>query len=50
MEDHGCCGCSCHVCENGHNNGAPAETHTDDCWDRFWAGFVKNNPEYGVES
>lgn len=32
---HSCCGCSCHVCERGHNTGAPH--HTDACSDRIAA-------------
>lgn len=31
---HACCGCSCHVCENGHQVNAFA--HTDACQSRFF--------------
>ena len=30
-----CCGCSCHVCESGHNAGFGP--HTDGCRDRVFA-------------
>lgn len=28
---HGCCGCSCHVCDSGHGKGL----HTGSCLERF---------------
>lgn len=30
---HPCCGCSCHVCKDGHAGGS----HTDACWERLYA-------------
>lgn len=36
MEVHGCCGCSCHVCEGGHETGRKIGNHTEACEDRFW--------------
>ena len=32
---HPCCGCSCHVCADGHNTKKPF--HTEECKRRFWA-------------
>ena len=37
--NHGCCGCSCHVCEKTHQGGQ----HTPECWNRFIKGV-----EYGT--
>ena len=31
--DHGCCGCTCHVCRDGHGEADGA--HTADCVDRW---------------
>jgi hypothetical protein len=31
IEGFPCCGCSCHVCADGHRGGY----HTDECLDRF---------------
>jgi hypothetical protein len=30
---HDCCGCSCHVCENGHGTGT--QPHSKECLERF---------------
>ena len=36
-DEHGCCGCSCHVCAAGHRAGQ----HTEACEQRFW-GHVEH--------
>lgn len=32
---HECCGCSCGVCEDGHQSGM----HTTECFERFFKEF-----------
>lgn len=43
---HGCCGCSCHVCENGHQSGV--QVHTADCIERFEAELYGSRREVEV--
>lgn len=34
-EENRCCGCTCHVCREGHGTGD--QPHSQECKDRFWA-------------